>query len=110
MSNSLEEILFLAKAVAEVLGEKIEDTLTEILSEIGKFDAETRQKLQEFVEEVKLRAQRAKEATYNPKTTITVAANQSFDLQELLDELRAEIARLKAELNNYRQRQNQNKG
>ncbi len=99
----------MARAVAEVLGEKIEDTLTEILSEIGKFDAETRQKLQEFVEEVKLRAQRAKEAAYNPETT-TVAANQSFDLQELLDELRAEIARLKAELNNYRQRQNQNKG
>ncbi|HIK37235.1 MAG: hypothetical protein NZ901_04565 [Geminocystis sp.] len=109
MSNSLEEVLFVIRALAEVLGERLEDTLTEILSEIGKFDAETRQRLQEFVEEVKIRAQRAKQATYNPKTTITVEANKSVDLQELLDELRAEIARLKAELNNYRQRQGQKK-
>ena len=102
MSNPLTEAFFLGKAFAEVVSEKVEDNLTNILSDIGKFDAETRQRLKEFAEEVKTRAEVRKQQSSNPNTTITVKADTSVDLQELLDELRAEIARLKAELNNYR--------
>lgn len=106
MSNPINEIFFVGKALTEVLTEKLEDTITNTLSDIGKFDAETRQGLKEFTEEVKARAEKAKQQSTNPSnTTITVSAD-AVDLQELLDELRAEIAHLKAELNNYRQNQN----
>lgn len=104
MSDPIKEAFLLGKACAEVVGEKVEDTLTNLLSEIGKFDAETRESLREFAEEVKNRAEASKNDSYSPNRTITVEADSSVDLQELLDELRAEIAHLKAELNNYRQK------
>ena len=103
MSDPIKEAFLLGKAFAEVLTEKVEDSLTNLLSDIGKFDAETRQSLQKFAEEVKARAEGAKNEVVNTNTTITVTADSSVDLQELLDELRAEIAHLKAELNSYRQ-------
>jgi molecular chaperone GrpE (heat shock protein) len=39
-----------------------------------------------------------------PATTPTQAGFQTEDLQAMLDELRAEVARLRAELQNYRNR------
>jgi molecular chaperone GrpE (heat shock protein) len=103
MSNPLNEAFIFGKAFAEVFTEKVEDSLTNLLSDIGKFDTETRERLREFAQEVKNRAEATKQNASNPNTTITVEADSSIDLQELLDELRSEIARLKAELNNYRQ-------
>ncbi len=102
MSNPVVEAFFFGKAFAEVLTEKLEDNLTNTLSELGKLDAETREKLRQFAEEVQARAQADKEQTTTTTTTITIESDTQADLQELLDELRAEIARLKAELNNYR--------
>ncbi|MBF2056065.1 MAG: hypothetical protein IGQ45_02345 [Cyanobacterium sp. T60_A2020_053] len=107
MSNPVTEAFFFGKALAEVLSAKAEDTLTNILSDLGQFDAETRERLRLFAEEVKLKAEIAKHQAENntdTNTTITVEVDSSVDLQELLDELRAEIARLKAELNKYRQK------
>jgi curli biogenesis system outer membrane secretion channel CsgG len=104
MSNPVVEAFFFGKALAEVLTEKVEDTLTSALSDLGKFDAETRERLRQFAEEVKLRAEIDKQKSNNTSNTITVEVDSSVDLQELLDELRAEIARLKAELNQYRQK------
>lgn len=102
MSNPVVEAFLFGKAFAEVLTEKLEDNLTNTLSELGKLDAETREKLRQFAEEVQARAQADKEQTTTTTTTITIESDTQADLQELLDELRAEIARLKAELNNYR--------
>ena len=102
MSNPVVEAFFFGKAFAEVLTERLEDSLTNTLSELGKLDAETREKLRQFAEEVQARAQADKEQTTTTSTTITIESDTQADLQELLDELRAEIARLKAELNNYR--------
>jgi len=104
MSNPVVEAFFFGKALAEVLTEKVEDTLTNALSDLGQFDAETRERLRQFAEEVKLRAEIAKQKSDTNSNTITVQVDSSVDLQELLDELRAEIARLKAELNQYRQK------
>jgi curli biogenesis system outer membrane secretion channel CsgG len=103
MSNPVIEAFFFGRAFAEVLSEKVEDAFTNALSELGKFDAEQRENLRQFTEEVKARA--AREAA-NSQTT-TAAGNypnsgSSEDLQEMLDRLRAEIASLKAELKNYR--------
>ncbi len=104
MSDPIKEAFLLGKACAEVMTEKVEDSLTNLLSDIGKFDAETRQSLRDFADEIKARAEASKNEVTNTNTTITVEADSSVDLQELLDELRAEIAHLKAELNNYRQK------
>ena len=100
MSNPVTDAFFLGRALAEVLNEKIEESLTNVVSEFGKFDAEQREHLREFLAEVETRAQRDKET--QGATSSSSAAENPSDLQETIDDLRAEIARLKAELKNYR--------
>ena len=105
MSNPVIDAFFLGRAVAEVLGEKLEDAYTNTMSEIGKFDAEQRENLRQFMEEVQTRAQQAA-ATSDPVSTNTstpyTTDSPAEDLQEMLDQLRAEIASLRAELKKYR--------
>jgi predicted RNase H-like nuclease (RuvC/YqgF family) len=103
MSNPVIEAFFFGRALAEVLSEKLEDAFTNTLSELGKFDAEQRERLRQFTEEVKARAEReAKDSTTTSRTTDSWHRDSPADLQEMLDQLRAEIASLKAQLNQYR--------
>jgi polyhydroxyalkanoate synthesis regulator phasin len=105
MSNPVVQAFFLGRALAEVLKERLEDSLTNALSELGKFDAETRENLRQFTEEVRARAERekAKEGQIGNIVTVDSSGKQSsVDLQETIDELRAEIARLRSELKSYR--------
>lgn len=103
MSNPVINAFFFGRALAEVLGEKIEDSLTNAMSELGKFDAQQREKLRLFTEEVISRAEREAEKGSNGALFSTSPGSDSpGDLQEMLDELRAEIASLRAELKNYR--------
>ncbi|PLS69491.1 MAG: hypothetical protein CV045_01660 [Cyanobacteria bacterium M5B4] len=90
MVNPLLHAFFIGRATAEVLTDRFEDALTDFLSALGKFDAEQREKLREFTAEVMAKASQEEK-------TVTV-----IDLQETLDNLRAEIARLKGELQLYR--------
>ncbi|HHP7231155.1 MAG TPA: DUF6825 family protein [Xenococcaceae cyanobacterium] len=105
MSNPVIEAFFLGRAVAEVMGEKLEDAYTNALSEFGKFDAEQRENLRQFMEEVQMRAQQAAAssgyAPNSPNPSYTTASSPE-DLQEMLDQLRAEIASLRVELKKYR--------
>lgn len=102
MSNPVIDAFFLGRALAEVLSEKVEESFTNALSELGKFDAETRENLRQLIEEVQARAQKqASQTTYTDTTSVGYNSSQE-DLQETIDELRAKIARLKAELKNYR--------
>jgi uncharacterized small protein (DUF1192 family) len=101
MSNPVLHAFFLGRAFAEVLSEKIEDTLTNALSDLGKFDAEQREQLRQFIEEVQTRAQR----DVTQGNSVSTPGDEGTDLQETIDDLRAEIARLKAELKNYRHQQ-----
>ena len=103
MSKPALDAFFFGRAVAEVLGEKFEDALTDALSELGKFDAEQRERLRQFTQEVEAKAEREAEAGVQVSDTPYAASGiQSVDLQEMIDELRAEIARLRAEIKNYR--------
>jgi hypothetical protein len=111
MSNPVIEAFFLGRALAEVLGEKLEDSLTNAMSELGKFDAEQRENLRQFIEEVQLRADRVAADNNNTSNTSTpdpdaieFDLNNTKDLQTMLDRLRAEIASARAELKQYRDR------
>ncbi|BDA40205.1 DUF6825 family protein [Candidatus Atelocyanobacterium thalassae] len=99
MNNSALNAFFLGRAFAEVLGEKIEESLTNTLSELSKLGAEQEENLNDFIQEIKIRAKN--NLTQDDPSNITVNDFSSIDLQETIDDLRAEIARLKAELKNY---------
>jgi len=72
------------------------------MSEAGKFDAEQRERLRIFTAQVLERANQAEAAQAN-KTGVAVGSNvNSADLQEMIDNLRAEIAQVRAELKQYR--------
>ncbi|AFZ17735.1 DUF6825 family protein [Allocoleopsis franciscana] len=104
MSNSVIHAFFVGRALAQALNEQVEDALTNALSELGKFDAEQRERLRQFTEQVLEKAQREAEAASLGRTTTTIVpfGSQSGDLQATIDELRSEIARLRAELKLYR--------
>lgn len=114
MSNPVTDAFFFGRALAEVFSEKLEESFTNAMSDLGKFDAEQRENLRKFVEEVELRAERAAgnstvpNVSNNGSTTTTTTATTSVDinihsddLQAMLDSLRAEIATLRAELRKY---------
>jgi hypothetical protein len=102
MSNPVIDAFFLGRALAEVVGEKFEDAYTNAMSELGKFDAEQREHLRAFIEEVQLRAQQAASNSDSTNFSNAPGSETSEDLQEMLDRLRAEIASLRAELKQYR--------
>ena len=102
MSNPLVQDFFVGRAVAEVINERVEVALTDALSELGKFDAEAKEQLRQFTEEVMARANRAAESSATGKTTHSSSGADSLDLQTEIDELRAEIALLRSELQKYR--------
>ena len=109
MSNPVIDAFFLGRAVAEVMGEKLEDAYTNAMSELGKFDAEQRENMRIFMEEVQLRAQQAANTgSATTSTTTSGTSSNSSDpdepehLQEMLDQLRSQIAELRSELKQYR--------
>ena len=104
MTNPLVEAFFVGRAVAEVLSERMENAFTDALSEVGKFEAEAKEQLRAFTEEVIERANRAAEAagTGEAATGMRQSSSEPEDLQAVIDELRAEIALLRTEIQRYR--------
>jgi curli biogenesis system outer membrane secretion channel CsgG len=101
MSNPVTHAFFFGRALAETLSEKLEESLTTALSELGRFDAQQRENLRQFVEEVQIKAEREMSQS-NYTETGRSSDGRSEDLQETIDDLRAEIATLKANLKAYR--------
>lgn len=102
--NPLVNAFFVGRALAEVVNQQIEKTITNALSELGKFDAEQRENLRQFTLEVMERAQQDAEAASQETARSTTVTNgsESEDLQAIIDELRAEIAQVRAQLQRYR--------
>lgn len=117
MSDPLVRAFFIGRAVAETISEKIESAVTDTLSEIGKFDAEQRENIRQFANDVVERASREEEvamtdrATSNNSTATATSPEASssgvaaVDLQATIDSVRAEIAHLRTELQQYRNAQ-----
>jgi uncharacterized protein YceH (UPF0502 family) len=96
MTPSWTQTILLGRAAAEILTEKANQAATELLSELGKLDAERRESVRAFVEEVNARAA----VTQGSASTTTTSA--APDLQSTIDDLRAEIAETRNELQRYR--------
>ncbi|KAG9154406.1 hypothetical protein Leryth_000834 [Lithospermum erythrorhizon] len=73
-SKSVLDAFFLGKALAEALSERIESTVGEFLSTVGRVQAEQQKQVQEFQDEVLERAKRAKE----------VAAREAMEAQGII--------------------------
>lgn len=125
-SNPVTNAFFFGRALAEVMSEKLEESFTNVMSDLGKFDAEQRENLRQLIEEVQLRAERAAGDTSTSTSSSTATTNNSSpnatdntssnntvvyidtsstnedELQAMLDRLRAEIATLRSELKKYR--------
>lgn len=104
MNNHVIHAFFVGRALAQAINEQVEEALTNALSDLGKFDAEQRERLRQFTLEVMERAEREAEAAVAGRTTTAIVphGSQPLDLQVTIDELRAEVARLRAELQRYR--------
>lgn len=106
MTNPLVEAFFVGRAVAEVLTERMEASFTDALSEVGKIEAELKEQLRAFTEEVMERANRAAEAAGAAEGVPTgmgeSSSSEPEDLQAVIDELRAEIASLRTEIQRHR--------
>ncbi|NEQ96199.1 MAG: hypothetical protein F6K30_05675 [Cyanothece sp. SIO2G6] len=117
MSDPLVRAFFIGRAVAETLSEQVEAAVTNTLSEIGKFDAEQRENMRQFANDVVERANREEEvamrdrassgetATSTDSSVTNVAVSVVGDLQATIDGIRAEIAHLRTELQLYRNSQ-----
>lgn len=101
MNNPLLQAFFVGRAVAEVINERLEVVITDALSDLGKFDAEAREQLRQFTEEVLTRANKAASAA-GESSGFDGTGGDNIDLQATIDELRAEIALLRTELQRYR--------
>lgn len=98
-------VFFIGQAIVELAAEQLERSLTETLSQLGRFDAEQREALRRLSQEVIDRAERAERAkteacggSPSGSTESSAASATGPDLQAELDDLRAEIARLRAEI------------
>jgi vacuolar-type H+-ATPase subunit H len=97
MSKSPLDAFFIGRATAEAVIDRIEETVTDALSSLGKFDAEQREQIRTLVETILEKAEQQKGTVTTDDSDI-----EPDQLQETIDNLRAEIAHLKSELHQYR--------
>ncbi len=105
MTNPLIRAFFIGRAAADLLSEQVEDKLTDLLSEVGKFEAEQRENLRIFTDTVLERAAtKEAEASEDLKDSVNSATANAAedDVQAIVDRLRAEVAQLRSELQRYR--------
>ncbi|MGD1939699.1 MAG: DUF6825 family protein [Leptolyngbyaceae cyanobacterium] len=103
MSSPVVHAFFMGRALATAIAEQVEQSMTETLSNLGRFDAEQRENLRHFTDEVMARVQQQESAVVqDPTVTPLGTAASSQDLQATIDNLRAEIAQVRATLQQYR--------
>ena len=105
MTPSWNKTLIFGRAAAEILTEKANQAATELLSELGKLDAERREAMREFIDEVNTRANTSQSNMAHSNTAQHSNSPSESDLQATIDDLRAEIAATRNELQRYRNAQ-----
>lgn len=105
MNNPLVYAFFVGRALAEAFNEQVEKSLTQALSDLGKFDAEQRERLRNFTTQVMERANQEAQAATSYRSTEAGSSPldiSNSDLQAVIDELRAEMAQVRVQLQRYR--------
>lgn len=104
MSSSLIRAFFVGRAIAETITEQVEATLTDAISNLGKFDAEQRERLRQLTDEVLERAKREEDLALQGRSGFGTDGSTVVpaDLQTTIDELRAEVAQVRSALQQYR--------
>lgn len=104
MSNPLIRAFFVGRATADLLVERLEDVVTDVLSEIGKFESEQRENLKEFTEQVLTRAHEEEERVMDElgRTGSSSYSRPANDVQATVDDIRAEVAKLRSALQQHR--------
>lgn len=99
------QAFFVGRALAAAVSERAEHWVSDGLAQLGKFDAEQRENLRQFTEEVMARAEQEKAATGADTTSASagVSSPATEDLQATIDNLRAEIAQVRAAIQQHRQ-------
>ncbi len=92
---------FIGRAAAQALYEQVGNVVGETLATLGRWDAQQREVLRQQIQEILERAAREEEQVTQAKSL--VKGQKPLDLQTTIDELRAEMARLRTELKRYRQ-------
>lgn len=108
MNNPMLQAFFVGRALAAAVGERAEHLVSDSLSQLGKFDAEQRENLRQFTEEVMVRAEQEKAAAgadypAGAPAGTSASAATTEDLQATIDNLRAEVAQARAAIQQYRQ-------
>lgn len=107
------QAFFVGRALAAAVSDKASHLVSDGLSQLGKFDAEQRENLRQFTEEVMARAEQERAAAEaNGGNTVNVtdpqtptgASSNTEDLQATIDNLRAEIAQARAAIQQHRQK------
>ena len=106
MSSPVVHAFFMGRALASAIAEQAEQAMTETLSNLGRFDAEQRENLRNFTEDVMARVQQ-QEATVSQEAGSsdfgsTAGSGNTQDLQATIDNLRAEVAQVRSTLQQYR--------
>lgn len=83
MSKTPLDAFFIGRATAEAVIDRIEHTVTDALSALGKFDAEQREQIRIFVETVLEKAEQQKGNVVTEDSDI-----DADELQETIDNLR----------------------
>ena len=102
MSSPVLHAFYVGRALADAVNERAERLLTDGLSLVGKFDAEQRETLRQFTEEVMGRAQQVEAEAGVSYSGAGAGAGSVTDLQATIDNLRAEIAQVRVALQQYR--------
>ncbi len=97
------QAFFVGRALAAAVSERAEYWVSDGLAQLGKFDAQQRENLREFTEEVMARAEQEKAAAGADTTTASPGLLATEDLQATIDNLRAEIAQVRAAIQQHRQ-------
>ncbi len=92
---------FIGRAAAQVLSEQVSNWIGETLAAVGRWDAQQREALRQSIQQILDRA--AQEEQRLTQAASPRPAAKPVDLQTTIDELRAEMARLRTELKRYRQ-------
>ena len=104
MSKPPIHAFFLGRAIAEGIYEQLENDITNTLSGLGKFDAEQRENLRKFIDQVSAKADvQAKAGNNTGNSSIPLDLDyQPKALKAIIDDLRYEVAQVREELKKYR--------